>query len=70
MENYGKVWHIDHNIPLDVFDLTNLEEFRKACHYTNLYPRWATTKIARDHGSTSIGNIDKGNKIINQDKER
>jgi hypothetical protein len=63
-ENYGKVWHLDHIIPLSSFNLENREEFLKACHYTNLQPLWATTAIARSNGDMfSIGNLEKGDKI-------
>jgi len=36
MENYGKVWQIDHKIPCAVFDLTKPEEQAKCFHFTNL----------------------------------
>lgn len=41
-DNYGKRgWHVDHIIALAKFDLTDREQFLKACHYTNLQPLWA-----------------------------
>ena len=52
-ENYGdgaSKWQIDHKDPLCSFDLTDREQFLKACHYTNLQPIWYS-----DHLTKSIG---------------
>lgn len=37
-DNWGIVWQLDHRRPLMDFDLTDIEQFQQACHYTNLQP--------------------------------
>ena len=40
-------WHIDHILPLSSFDLTDREQFKQACHYTNLQPLWYEENIKK-----------------------
>lgn len=54
-ENHTKNgWHIDHIIPLNTLDLTNREQFLKACHYTNLRPIWAIENMSRPKDGSDI----------------
>ena len=42
--NYGVgigKWNLDHSIPLASFNLEDIEQFKKASHYSNLKPMWS-----------------------------
>ena len=48
--NWSKTgWQIDHIVPLHKFDLTDPEQFKKACNYTNLQPLWT-----KDHNKKTV----------------
>tara|TARA_A100001011_G_C14050953_1_gene731828 strand:- start:108 stop:707 length:600 start_codon:yes stop_codon:yes gene_type:complete len=45
-DNHG-LWHIDHIVPLKKFDPNSIEDVKKANHYTNLQPLWASENIRK-----------------------
>ena len=45
--NHGTVWDIDHIMPLNSFNLENIDDFRKACNYTNLRPLFKKENAAK-----------------------
>jgi hypothetical protein len=48
-ENYGYYgWHIDHILPLSSFDLTDREQFLKACNFNNLQPMWGWQNFSKN----------------------
>lgn len=49
-KNYGKLWQIDHVIPISVFDLTDRTQLLQACHYTNLQPLTAAENLKKNRG--------------------
>lgn len=53
LSNYGK-WHLDHIHPLSRFNLNDPEQVKKAFHYTNIQPLWASDNI-RKHNKLNYG---------------
>ena len=51
-ENYGKIWHIDHIIPIS-YKNPSLDEVIQRLHYLNTQPLWASENISK--GNRYIG---------------
>lgn len=45
-DNYG-AWHIDHIRPLVAFNLTDADQQKAACHFSNLQPLWAEDNLSK-----------------------
>ena len=45
LENYGKVWHIDHSLPVCSFNLSIENEMRKCCNWKNLRPMYSKDNL-------------------------
>lgn len=46
-KNHGE-WHVDHMMPCASFDVTDPEQQRRCCHYTNLQPMWGPENISKN----------------------
>jgi hypothetical protein len=47
LENYGKVWHIDHIMPCAIFDLAKPEHQKRCFHFSNLQPMFAHKNLKK-----------------------
>lgn len=45
-ENYG-AWHVDHILPLALFDLSDPVQLATACNWQNLQPLWAKDNVLK-----------------------
>jgi hypothetical protein len=44
-----KGWHIDHILPIDSFDMRDIEQQKKCFHWTNLPPLWAEDNLRKSN---------------------
>jgi hypothetical protein len=48
-DNYGKVWHLDHIIPLSIIDISKKDNLKFACNYRNLQPLFARENLSKNN---------------------
>lgn len=54
-QNYGvHGWHIDHIVPVSLFDLTSPDHQKVCFHFSNLQPLWALDNIRKGAKCTSL----------------
>ena len=47
--NYGKVWHLDHIIPVSIIDISNEKNLKFAFNYRNLQPLFAKENLSKSN---------------------
>ena len=40
-------WNLEHRIPMDAFDLSNIVERMAASHYSNIQPMWQPDNLQK-----------------------
>lgn len=56
-DNWGvHGWHMDHITPLSSFNLLNEDEVKKAFHYSNVQPLWASENIRKSNHDIRCNN--------------
>jgi len=71
-DNYGTVWHIDHILPINSFNLSCTNELQICFHWTNLQPLYATEnqsksdKILPHYYFNNLINVFRFNSVYKQ----
>jgi hypothetical protein len=65
MDNHGSYWHLDHVIPVSLFNLENEEELRLCFHYLNYMPLPGKENIKKQNKIMYSQLITHLNNIIN-----
>ena|SRR5579872_3837331 len=60
--NWGEVWELDHIKELHTFDLTDRDQFLKACNYMNLQPLTIEDHKKKTRGDNNENNAAKPSK--------
>ena len=66
-DNYGKLWHIDHVIPVSIFDLTNEFDVKFCFNWKNTRPLYSHINVSRKYSYHDI--LIHEIKTINYQKE-
>lgn len=68
-DNYGR-WHLDHKRTLASFDLTDQDQARAACHFTNYQPLWALDNqrkyAGKPHPGTWAENYEEAWRVVTE----
>jgi len=62
LSNWGEVWELDHIKELHTFDLTDRDQFLKACNYMNLQPLTIEDHKKKTRGDNNENNAAKPSK--------
>jgi len=65
LENHGKYWHLDHVIPISLFNLNNPEELYLCFHYLNYMPLKCKDNLSKHNNIIYSQLLTHSNNIIN-----
>ena len=65
LENFGKIWSLDHIVPVDLFDILNVDEKRLCYNYLNIMPMFVNDN--RLKGASVHFSVDKLKSLLSNE---